>query len=83
MNHKILDKNSKEEVTRLFTSVFTASEGEKEGRLIGNLTSELSSGTDNQEIVCFGTYDVNLHLKMTRVLHLKMTRPSWPDYGLG
>ena len=57
MNHKILDKNSQSEVTKLFTSVFTLSEGEKEGRLIGNLTSELSSGTDNQEIVCFGTYE--------------------------
>ena len=57
MNHKILDKNSQEKVTGLFTSVFTASEGEKEGRLIGNLASELSSGTDNQEIVCFGTYE--------------------------
>ena len=57
MNHKILDKNSQEEVSSLFTSVFTASEGEKEGRLIGNLASELSSGTDNQEIVCFGTYE--------------------------
>jgi len=53
MNQKILDKNSQEEVSSLFTSVFTASEGEKEGRLIGNLASELSSGTDNQEIVCF------------------------------
>lgn len=57
MNHKILDKNSQNEVTNLFTSVFTLSEGEKEGRLIGNLASELSSGTDNQEIVCFGTYE--------------------------
>jgi hypothetical protein len=26
---------------------------------------------------------VNLHLNLTRVLHLKLTRPSWPDYGLG
>jgi predicted N-acetyltransferase YhbS len=56
MNHKILYKNNKDEVTSLFTSVFTSSEGEKEGRLIGNLVSELSSGTDNQDIVCFGTY---------------------------
>jgi predicted N-acetyltransferase YhbS len=54
MNHKILDKSSQDEITSLFTSVFTASEGEKEGRLIGNLASELSSGIDNQEIVCFG-----------------------------
>jgi predicted N-acetyltransferase YhbS len=56
MNHKILNKNYQEEVTSLFTSVFTSSEGEKEGRLIGNLVSELTSGTDNQEIICFGTY---------------------------
>lgn len=56
MNHKILDKNYKEAVTSLFTSVFTSSEGEKEGRLIGILASELSSGIDNQEIICFGSY---------------------------
>ena len=57
MNHKILDKNSQDEVTTLFMSVFTLSEGEEEGRLIGSLASELSSGTDNQDIVCFGTYE--------------------------
>ena len=57
MNHKILNKNSQGEVTNLFTSVFTLSEGEKEGRLIGNLASKLSSGIDNQEIICFGTYE--------------------------
>lgn len=57
MNHKILNKNSQGEVTDLFTSVFTLSEGEKEGWLIGNLASKLSSGIDNQEIICFGTYE--------------------------
>lgn len=57
MNHKILDKNYQEEVTNLFTSVFTSSEGEIEGRLIGDLASELSSRTNNQEIICFGTYE--------------------------
>lgn len=57
MNHKILDKKNQEEVTGLFTSVFTSSEGEEEGRLIGNLASELSSGAENEEIVCFGTYE--------------------------
>jgi predicted N-acetyltransferase YhbS len=55
MNHKVLDKHSREEVTTLFTSVFTASEGEKEGKLIGTLASELSSRIDNQEIICLGT----------------------------
>ena len=57
MNHKVLDKNSHQEITNLFTSVFTSSEGEKEGRLIGNLASELSSEIDNQEVICFGTYE--------------------------
>jgi predicted N-acetyltransferase YhbS len=57
MNHKVIDKDSKEEVTSLFASVFTASEGEKEGSLIGALASELSSKIDNEEIICFGTYD--------------------------
>ena len=57
MNHKILDKSSQKEVTSLFASVFNSSEGENEGRLIGNLASELSSAIDNQEIVCFGTYE--------------------------
>lgn len=57
MNHKILYKNSQAAVTNLFTTVFTLSEGGKEGRLIGNLASKLSSGIDNKEIICFGTYE--------------------------
>mgnify|MGYP001826468253 CR=1 FL=1 len=57
MNHTILDKNSQEEVTSLFTSVFTASAGEKEGRLIGDLASKLSARTDDQEIICIGAYE--------------------------
>jgi predicted N-acetyltransferase YhbS len=56
MNYKILDKNSKEEVAGLFTTVFSASEGEKEGKLIGSLAAELSSSTDNKEIICIGAY---------------------------
>ena len=57
MNHKILNNNSQGEVTNLFTSVFTESEGEEEGRLIGSLASKLSSRIDNQEIICFGSYE--------------------------
>lgn len=59
MNHKIIDKDNHHEVTELFTSVFAASEGEKEGKLIGTLASELSSSIDNQDIICLGTYDNN------------------------
>lgn len=57
MNHKILSQSSQDEVTSLFTSVFTSSEGEKEGKITGDLASKLSSGIDNQDIVCFGTYE--------------------------
>ncbi len=57
MNFKALDKNSKAEVTNLFTSVFSSSEGEEEGELIGKLASELSSNTDNEEIICLGAYE--------------------------
>lgn len=55
MKHRVFDNSNQHEVTDLFTSVFTASEGEKEGKLIGNLASKLSSNIDNQEIVCLGT----------------------------
>ena len=57
MNHKILDKSSHDEVAGLFTSVFSSSEGQDEGRLIGSLASRLSSKIDNREIICFGTYE--------------------------
>ena len=57
MKYTILDKNNQEEVAQLFTSVFSSSEGEEEGRLIGGLSLELCSNTDNEEIVCIGAYD--------------------------
>ncbi len=57
MKHKALSKNSQVEVASLFYSVFTSSEGEEEGKVIGDLVSKLASGIDNQEIVCLGTYE--------------------------
>lgn len=57
MNYQTLDKSKQKEVAGLFTSVFTASEGEKEGVLIGNLSSELASSIDNEETICFGVYE--------------------------
>ena len=56
MNFSILDKDSKDEVANLFTSVFSSSEGEQEGRLIGNLASVLAWRTENLEIICIGAY---------------------------
>jgi putative acetyltransferase len=54
MNFSILDNNSKNEVTNLFASVFSSSEGDHEGRLIGSLASALAARIDNQEIICIG-----------------------------
>ncbi|MDX1345633.1 MAG: N-acetyltransferase [Sedimenticolaceae bacterium] len=60
MKHKILDKQSQEEITRLFTSVFTASEGQAEGELIGNLASKLASRIDDHEVICLGACEEDL-----------------------
>jgi len=57
MNFRILDKESEEQMARLFTSVFSVSEGPQEGRLIGRLASELAARVDNQEIICIGAYE--------------------------
>lgn len=56
MNFKILDKNNKQEVVALFTESFSSSEGEEEGRIIGNLASKLSANTNNKEIIAVGAY---------------------------
>ena len=57
LDNKLLNKKSKAEVVSLFTSVFSLSEGEQEGKLIGNLASELCSNIDDQEIICIGAYE--------------------------
>ncbi|MEJ2405273.1 MAG: N-acetyltransferase [Candidatus Thiodiazotropha sp.] len=57
MYYQTLDKSKQTEVTELFTSVFASSEGEKEGVLIGNLSSELALSIDNEETICFGVYE--------------------------
>jgi len=57
MIHRIMDKSKQKEIEELFTSVFTLSEGEKKGKLIGNLSSQLASNIDNSEIICFGVYE--------------------------
>ena len=61
MNFKILDNSSKVDIANLFTSVFSSSEGEQEGKLIGSLAFALATHADNQEIICIGAYeDVSL-----------------------
>ncbi|WP_040725109.1 GNAT family N-acetyltransferase [Thiomicrorhabdus sp. Kp2] len=56
MNFKILDKKNKQEVVTLFTETFSSSEGEGEGRIIGNLVSKLSTNINNKEIIAVGAY---------------------------
>ena len=60
MNYQTLDKSNQAEITELFTSVFSTSEGEEEGQLIGSLSKQLASNIDNQEIICFGVYNDEL-----------------------
>jgi putative acetyltransferase len=56
MNFRILDRNCQDEVTSLFASSFSSSEGEQEGRLIAHLASSLAARIDNQSVICIGTY---------------------------
>ena len=56
MEYRTLNNQHVEELSRLFTSVFSSSEGEQEGRLIGGLASQLAARVDNQEVICLGAY---------------------------
>ncbi len=75
INFKNTDKNAQKEVTELFASVFTESEGEKEGQLICNLALQLSSNIDNQKIICFGAYEDELIIGSIFLTRLKVNKP--------
>ena len=81
MNCRILDESSKDEITSLFTSVFAASEGEKEGALIGKLASGLSAGIDNQEIICLGASEDESIIGAIFLTRLRFNQPI-PVYML-
>ena len=53
MGFSVYDPSQSQEIIDLFTSVFSDSEGESEGLLIGNLVSELIKTTDTQELFGF------------------------------
>jgi predicted N-acetyltransferase YhbS len=53
MNYEISDSSRTHEVKKLFTDVFTDSEGQEEGELIGNLAFELQETTDPSDIFTF------------------------------
>lgn len=75
MKFEILDRNRKEEVASLFTSVFSSSEGEQEGKLIGDLTSALAENIDNQEIICIGADDDGLIIGAIFFTRLRFDEP--------
>jgi putative acetyltransferase len=56
MNFEVIDHTSQDQVTRLFTSAFSSSEGEKEGALIGGLAHALAARIDDQEVICMGAF---------------------------
>jgi len=75
MNYQILGKEKQNEIEELFTSVFTSSEGENEGMLIGELSSKLASNIDNEEIICFGAYEGELLIGSIFFTRLRFNTP--------
>jgi putative acetyltransferase len=53
MNLFAYNPNNADEIKSLFTKVFTDSEGQSEGILIGNLASELMTETDGKDLYGF------------------------------
>ena len=75
MDFKSIDKSAQREVTELFSSTFSASEGESEGQLIRTLVLNLSSNIDNQEIICFGAYVNEIIIGSIFFTRLKIEEP--------
>jgi putative acetyltransferase len=57
MNLQMVKPDYTEEIKRLFTIVFSDSEGESEGILIGNLAYELMTETDKKDLYGFVAID--------------------------
>ncbi len=60
MNYQLIESSKQNEVKDLFTSSFTAAEGEEEGMLVGKLAGTLAADIDNENIICMGAYDNQL-----------------------
>jgi len=75
MNFEILDRNRKDEIGSLFTSVFSSSEGEREGKLIGDLASALAEKIDNQEIICIGAENEGVIIGAIFFTQLRFSEP--------
>jgi len=53
MEFSTFKASKSEEIKQLFTKVFSDSEGEAEGKLIGNLTYDIMTGTDAKDLYGF------------------------------
>ncbi|ABZ75563.1 GCN5-related N-acetyltransferase [Shewanella halifaxensis HAW-EB4] len=57
MNFTAYDTNNTEEISQLFNETFTDSEGADEGKVIGELTTELMSTTGSDDLFIFVATD--------------------------
>ncbi len=72
---QLLNKNNQQDISQLFTAVFTASAGEKEGSLVGNLAARLAEQIDNDEIIAFGVYEETTLIAAIFFSRLKLNAP--------
>ena len=56
MQYTKLSSTDQQQIADLFKTVFSVSEGEVEGALIGELALELSQAIDDQQVQCFASY---------------------------
>ena len=76
MNHRTLNTSKQSEISELFRSVFTASEGENEGELIGQLVNKLAASINHQDIICFGAYEADLLIGVIFFTRLQFDQPT-------
>lgn len=76
MIHRTLSSDQQQNILELFQTTFSASEGEDEGKLIGNLAAELASKINNKDIICFGTWDNNQLVGAIFFTELKLSEPK-------
>lgn len=72
IKHNAIGKQHAKEITELCTSVFTSSEGEDEGKLIGKLAYQLAANIDDKAIFCFGAYSQQLLVGVIFLTHLRL-----------
>lgn len=77
IHYTSLGQICQEEVANLFTSAFSASEGEQEGKLVGNLAAELSALIDDQDVIAMGAEDEGSLIGCIFFSRLFVQHPIW------